>query len=218
MNHPAKIKICGVKEKKVAQQAQDLGASHLGFILYEKSPRFIPFQSALDIIDSLVQPKPSMVLVDVAPNPSKLLSRNHPAIDFFQIHFPLDMDQSWIREWSEIVGPEKLWLAPQIPPNETFPEALLPLANGFVIDAYSESAFGGTGNKSDWNEFIRLRNIFPKKHWILAGGLSPSNLLEAAIQAQPFLLDCNSGIEDSPGKKNLEKMKQLFVALADFPK
>ena len=109
-----------------------------------------------------------------------------------------------------------MWLAPQIPPNETFPEALLPLANGFVIDAYSESAFGGTGNKSDWNEFIRLRNIFPKKHWILAGGLSPSNLLEAAIQAQPFLLDCNSGIEDSPGKKNLEKMKQLFVALADF--
>lgn len=215
MNHPAKIKICGVKEIKVAQEAQDLGASHLGFILYEKSPRFISFQSTLDIIDSLAEPKPSMVLVDVAPNPSKLSSLNHPAIDFFQIHFPLDMDQNWIREWSEIVGPEKLWLAPQIPPNETFPETLLPLANGFVIDAYSESAFGGTGSKSDWKEFIRLRSIFPQKHWILAGGLNPSNLLEAAIQAQPFLLDCNSGIEDSPGKKNLDKMKQLFVALPD---
>tara|TARA_B100000925_G_scaffold192109_1_gene145348 strand:+ start:428 stop:1081 length:654 start_codon:yes stop_codon:yes gene_type:complete len=213
MQISSKIKICGIRQQMIAQAAQELGASHLGFILYEPSPRCISLRSALEIMDSLEQPRPSMVLVDVAPSSSKLSSCNHSAIDFFQIHFPLDTDPTQIREWSEIVGREKLWLAPQIPPSENFPETLLSLANGFLIDAYSEAEFGGTGKKSDWAEFIRLKTSFPEKDWILAGGLGPENLMKAVKQAQPDVLDCNSGVEDRPGEKNLLKMQQLFSVL-----
>ena len=183
----------------IAQAAQELGASHLGFILYETSPRFIYLSSAYEIIDSLEQPRHSMVLVDVAPVPRNCPPAIIPRLISFKFIFPWTPIRLRFGNGLKSLGGKSYgWLLKSL--QREFPETLLPLANGFLIDAYSEAEFGGTG-KSDWAEFIRLKTSFPEKDWILAGGLGPENLMKAVKQAQPDALDCNSGVEDRPGEE-----------------
>ena len=118
-----------------------------------------------------------------------------------------------ILKWGQIVGSENLWLAPKILPDSHFPEELIPCANTFLIDAFSEDHFGGTGKESDWDEYLRLKKKFPKKKWFLAGGLGSENLSDALRITKPDGVDLNSALESSPGVKNHEKLEQVFEIL-----
>ena len=78
-----------------------------------------------------------------------------------------------------------------------------------VLDAYSDQAYGGTGQVIDWRvaaEVAKAANI------LLAGGLTPDND-EKAIQAvQPYGVDVSSGVESAPGKKDHEKVRAFIRA------
>ncbi len=207
------IKICGITKRKDAEVATDLGSSYLGFILYPKSPRFLPAKEAKGIISSLSAPRPYSVAVDVNPNISELEAAKVFSFDFYQLHFPLSTPFDLIKQWSSLVGCSKLWLAPQIEPGRTFPEDILPLADTFLVDAYSKDKFGGTGHKADWALFENLKNQYPHKKWVLAGGLGPHNLNEALLQANPDVLDMNSALEIDPGVKDHNKLHLAFSLL-----
>ena len=75
-----------------------------------------------------------------------------------------------------------------------------------LLDAYVPGKSGGTGKEIDprFLKDIDLSNI------ILAGGINPDNLKKILQQYSPFGFDVNSGIEDSPGKKNHQKMKYVI--------
>jgi phosphoribosylanthranilate isomerase len=66
---------------------------------------------------------------------------------------------------------------------------------------------GGTGKTLDW---VTLRQFRPDCPWLLAGGLTPDNILEALSGLQPNGVDLSSGVERSPGDKDLDKVAQLF--------
>ena len=88
-------------------------------------------------------------------------------------------------------------------------------AEAFLIDAFAEDAYGGTGHTADWSRFADLKERFPEKKWILAGGLSPDNALDAIAATGADRIDANSGVESAPGIKDPEKIKALFKALAN---
>jgi phosphoribosylanthranilate isomerase len=81
---------------------------------------------------------------------------------------------------------------------------------GFVLDAFSDQAFGGTGQLIDWHlaaEVAKAAKI------LLAGGLTPDNV-EKAIQAvQPYGVDVSSGVEREPGEKDHEKVRAFIRAV-----
>ena len=68
--------------------------------------------------------------------------------------------------------------------------------------------FGGTGAVGDW-ETARKVIGSTKGTFFLAGGLAPDNCLEAIEQVQPDGIDLASGIERSPGVKDIDKMQAL---------
>lgn len=209
------VKVCGITRLEDGQNAISLGASFLGFILFEGSLRYIDPKEARVIWDELNQSKARSVAVDVNPDPSRLSEISKLGFDFFQLHFPSSIDPSRVSEWCETVGSDKLWLVPRVPPSESFPEEIMPFAETFLSDTYSPEKFGGTGETCDWKGFKKLKENFPSKTWVLAGGLSPENLSAALCETSASLIDINSGVESAPGIKDFPKMQKAFSLLRD---
>jgi phosphoribosylanthranilate isomerase len=209
------VKVCGITRARDGAAALEAGASHIGFILYEQSPRAITLEQVGALMAALPVPVEKPVAVEVNPDPERLAGMATVGFARYQLHFPHDLPRERIAEWAEIVGRENLWLAPKLPPDQPFPENLLEFAEAFLIDAFAEDAYGGTGHTADWSRFAGLKERFPEKKWILAGGLSPDNVVEAIAATGAGHIDANSGVESAPGIKDPEKIKALFKALAN---
>jgi len=80
----------------------------------------------------------------------------------------------------------------------------------YLLDTKVSGVLGGTGQTFDWEIAVQAKKY---GRIILAGGLNPENILEAARRVQPYAVDINSGVEERPGKKDLTKLKLLFEQL-----
>ena len=212
----AEVKVCGITNLKDAKTALLVGARYLGFILYAKSPRNISIENSNLIFENLGNFSFGRVAVDVCPTPESVLQMKEGGFDFFQFHFPLDFDTSKICQWSKLVGPSNLWLAPKLPPGSDFPEKLLEYAENFVIDSYSEDKFGGTGNSADWESFSNYQKKYSDKKWILAGGIGPQNVVQAVQMTSATIIDLNSRVESKPGIKDKEEIETVFKFISDL--
>lgn len=202
-----KVKICGITSAEDAAAAVDAGADALGFVFYRKSPRFIEPTVARQIIANL---PPLVMPVGVFVNEAQSVVRNlmdECGLALAQLHG--NESATYCQELGR-----PILKALRVKDRSAF----LALAEfrgragvrGFVLDAFSDQAFGGTGQVIDWHiaaEVARAASI------LLAGGLTPDNV-EKAIQAvQPYGVDVSSGVELAPGKKDHEKMRAFIRAV-----
>ncbi len=192
-----RIKICGLTRRQDTELAIELGADALGFIHEPKSPRYIRDEDLKWI--AALPPIPIKVAVfGVVDKPVAT------AFDAIQgVEWVLDQGPSFKR--IHVVRPRQ----GQRP--EELLTAIQP-ASAIHLDAFSESAFGGTGKKVDLDfaaEFDRLSPL----PVILAGGLTPENVAEAIEKVRPFAVDLSSGIESSPGIKDPFKMRDFIQAV-----
>ena len=206
-----KIKVCGLTREEDVKLTLSLGADYLGFILYPQSPRTVSLDRAVELAAAV--PVGQRVAVDVATSLDDIKRYREAGFDYFQIHFGADFDHSNLAEYSKIVGKEKLWLAPRLASEDTFTEDILDYANTILIDTFVNDQFGGTGKVGDWTRFNALKERYPQTNWVLAGGLSPSNLLDALASATADHLDINSGVEIAPGIKDGAKLREAFKVL-----
>ncbi|MEC7235777.1 MAG: phosphoribosylanthranilate isomerase [Verrucomicrobiota bacterium] len=211
MQAPPKIKVCGLTREEDVNLSLSLGADYFGFILYPQSPRSVSLDRAVELAASL--PVGQRVAVDVATKLEDLKSYRDAGFDYFQIHFGADFEHSNLAEYSKIVGKDKLWLAPRLASEDTFPENILDYADTILIDTFAKDQFGGTGKVGDWARFNTLKERYPQTNWVLAGGLSPSNLLESRASSAADHLDINSGVESTPGIKDEVKLREAFKVL-----
>ena len=211
MMNDLQVKVCGMTCAEDATLAASLGADYLGFILYPKSPSFI----SLDQYRALASELPSLrkVAVVVEPDSDELSRILEEGFDRVQLHFREETPLKQIAAWSEQVSPEKLWLAPKLPPESDFNEALLPLANTLFLDTFRKDSFGGTGHTGDWEKFAAIQQTDPDKTWILAGGLNSENISEALQQSKTRFVDVKSGVESSPRIKDEAKLRAFFEHL-----
>ncbi len=206
----SQLKVCGITQEEDGENALSVGALFLGFILFDGSPRSIAPEIALAIWNRIKRPGTFSVAVEVDPSPDYLSKIVNLGFDFYQLHFPCEINPERVSEWANIAGKDKLWLAPRISPQDDFPVDLLPFADTFLVDAYVESKFGGTGLSSDWKRFSNWKDKYAEKKWILAGGIGPENLEDALSSTNTDLVDVNSSVEREPGVKDLEKLKKLL--------
>lgn len=201
-----KVKICGITSVEDALMAVDAGADALGFVFFEKSPRFIGVEAAAGIIAKL---PPFIQVVGLFVN-AELEVVNRTAdrcgLDIVQLHG----EES--PEFCSLVR-RRVMKAFRV----RGPESLIPLAEyrvaAYLLDAYSPHAYGGTGEVFDWDCAVAA-----KEHGqvVLAGGLNPDNVADAVAQVMPYGVDVSSGVESSPGKKAPEKVRR-FIQQAKKP-
>ena len=202
-----KIKICGITNQEDAQFAIEAGADALGFIFYAQSPRSIEPSVAKRIIGQL---PPFVLPVGVFVNQSQETIRNifnDCGLALAQLHG----DES--PAFCESLG-HPILRAIRLRDRGS----LLAVAEykgrmgvrGFVVDAFSPDAYGGTGQTVDWSLAHEVAKSTPI---LLAGGLTPTNVQEAIQQVQPYGVDVSSGVEVSTGKKDHEKVRAFTQAV-----
>jgi phosphoribosylanthranilate isomerase len=79
-------------------------------------------------------------------------------------------------------------------------------AAGLLLDTYVADAAGGSGQAFDWNRIPQDLG----KPVILAGGLTPQNVAEAVRKVRPFAVDVSSGVEQSKGIKDANKISAFI--------
>lgn len=213
------IKFCGIKLKTDLKKALEVNANACGFIAYEKSSRFISHKNLKKLFsefDNKVLRKVRRVGVFVNADINLIQSYIKSGINTVQLHGDESSEYAFELESKFSHLPDiEIWKAIRPQTHEDILEYPDYPCDKFLIDTFSEKRYGGSGKTADWE----LANFAVKtllKPVILAGGLSPENITEAAGAVSPFGLDINSGVEISPGKKNHDKMDDIIQKIENL--
>jgi phosphoribosylanthranilate isomerase len=197
-----KIKICGITALDDARAAIDAGADALGFILYEKSKRFIPIERALEIVEAL---PPFVTTVAVSVDATREFSN----LGYRKLLKQFNVAQLHGRETPVHVRAVSKYLAviKALPADTRENPADYP-TSAFLLDTPS-AEHGGTGRTFDWDLAIAFKKR-TNKPVILSGGLNPENVAEAIRRVQPYAVDVSSGVESAPGCKDHAKLRDFI--------
>ncbi len=201
-----KVKICGITNAEDAAAAVAAGADALGFVFHKKSPRCAEPAAVKAIVRGL---PPFVIPVGVFVNEDAKVVRDvmdDCGLALAQLHG--DEPASYC----ELLGRPAL-KAIRLKDRRSF----LALAEfkgraqvrGFVIDAFSPDAYGGTGQVTDWSLAAEAATAAPV---LLAGGLTPENVAQAIRQVRPYGVDVSSGVETAPGRKDHDKLRAFLTA------
>jgi len=194
-----KVKICGITNLEDALLCESQGADALGFIFFRKSKRYIKPELAKKIIMHL---SPFTMKVGVFVNESADFI-NETAADL-----NLNAVQLHGEESPDSAGKIYLPAIKSFRINNEFDFSVLKKYsnNSFLFDTYSDSDYGGTGRRFNW-ELIPgdIRNKI-----ILAGGVSTDNIEDIFNYIKPAAVDLSSSLESEPGKKDKDKVEEFF--------
>lgn len=207
-----RLKVCGLTTLVDAEFADRVGADCLGFILFSRSPRYLPLRQYRDMAAKLPTGR-KRVAVMVEPTREELEEVAATGFDRFQIHFHHDVPPDRFAAWAGVVGRERLWLAPKLPPGAEVTSAMLGATNTLLWDTFHAAGFGGSGQTGDWDKFRAMRAAHPQHTFILAGGLTPENVGAALRASGTNFVDVASGVEVAPGLKDHSKMKAFVLAI-----
>ena len=197
------VKICGITSFEDAIMAVNYGASALGFIFYEKSPRYIN----PEILKTWISNVPiSVKKVGVFVNKDvDKVNKIAEELNLGMVQLHGDESPGYC---SQMIRPViKVFRV-----NNKFDSIMLKnyQVATFLFDTYNKENHGGTGESFDWQSILQLNTETPV---ILSGGLNADNVLKGIEVVKPSAVDVNSGVEVAPGKKDEGKIKNLFTIL-----
>jgi phosphoribosylanthranilate isomerase len=194
-----KIKVCGITNIEDALRAEMLGADALGFIFYNKSKRYIEPEKTKNITKEL-SPFTTKVGVFVNETP-ELINKfsEESGINVVQLHGDEELNIT-----SKILFP--VLKAFRVDDYFDFKQLENYSDYPILLDAHSNSEYGGTGQKFNWE---LIPNDIRSKI-ILAGGVSTENLEFIFNEIKPTGIDISSSLESEPGKKDKQKMEEFF--------
>jgi phosphoribosylanthranilate isomerase len=199
----AKVKICGITNVEDALMAVEAGADMLGFVFYEKSPRFVNVMQAAAITAQL----PAHVLrVGVFVNPSEDRVRaaiGKCGLNLLQFHGE-EGPEFYQRFGLPVIK------AFRIKDQSSLDEISRHPSDAYLLDSFDPAQLGGTGKAFNWD--IAAVALELARPIILAGGLTPENVAGAIERAKPFAVDVSSGVEASPGRKDPAKVSAFIRA------
>lgn len=206
------IKICGITRVEDAAAATALGVGALGFNFYQKSSRYITPERAREIIKQLPKDVWKVALVVNSSTEEIAQLVRDTAVDTLQLHGDEMPEQAAIFRDLRIIRAVRIsaTLDPEVL------EKWRNVCDYFLFDAWQQDKYGGTGQELPDDFLGRLtekgRRLLLSKSFI-AGGISSHNIAKKTQLFQPFGFDVASGVEDSPGIKSQEKIKELMEKL-----
>lgn len=196
-----RVKICGITNLEDALMACRHGADGLGFVFYEKSPRYVTHEVA-NLIVSQLPPFVTPVALFVDADAS-LINSVIDGSSRWVIQFHGDESES---ECLSYLRPYMKALRVQQGDDVAALVGQYPSASAMLLDAYKAGVPGGTGEVFDWS----LIPTTLSKPIVLAGGLSPSNIEQAIKQVKPYAVDVSGGVELTKGIKSELKVQEFI--------
>ena len=201
-----RVKICGLTTPQDARAAIEFGADALGFNFFAGSKRYVGHGA------EWIRKLPAEVdKIAIAVNPTIEEAKGIaalPGITALQLHgaetpaFCRRLVGEGIRfeKALPVSGPESLVNLPDF-----YTETVL-------LDSSGAGGFGGSGRAFPWELARGFVETHPRLRVVLAGGLTPENVAEAAATVRPFGVDVATGVESSPGRKDYGRLRAFIVA------
>jgi phosphoribosylanthranilate isomerase len=194
------VKVCGVTSVSDAVACAELGVAAIGLNFVPSSPRCITLDRAREIAAAV----PNVLLVGVVANlADEELRAIREVVGCLQFHGdepPAALSPFLPHAYKAI----RVATAADVDRARAYP------GEHILVDAKVEGALGGTGATFDWS---LVRELAKERKLTLAGGLTPENVSRAVAEVAPYCVDVASGVESSPGVKDLAKVR-AFIASA----
>jgi phosphoribosylanthranilate isomerase len=202
-----KIKICGVNGPAAFDAVVDAGADFLGFVFFEASPRFVTAGQAA-ALSARAAGGPRRVGLFVNPSLAEIRAvLAEVPLDFLQIYAPAP-DVAALRAQLDV----PIWRSFGVASPADFPDAGEDV-DGYVVEAKPPAGAtrpGGNAVVADWQ---LLASAKFQKFWLLAGGLTPANVVAALAATSAPGVDVSSGVEVAPGIKSVALIKAFVEAV-----
>ena len=195
-----RVKICGITTVDDALMAVAAGADAIGLVFCDKSPRALLPEQAAAIVRALppfIQAVGLFVNADIA-----IVNATADAcrLDIVQLHGEEPPEFCGLVE-RRVIKAFRVRDEASLEPMRNYRVA------GFLLDAWSPHAHGGTGATFNWELARAAATHGPI---ILAGGLTPENVRTAVDIVAPYGVDVSSGVESAPGRKDPEKVREFI--------
>jgi len=200
-----RIKICGLTREADVEAAVQAGADAIGFVLYDRSARFVDPARAAELARRLppfvtpvllfVNASPALVQAALAAVPQALLQ-------FHGDESPVQCEalaRPYLRAARMAPGVDLLDCA-----------ARFASAQALLLDAHVE-AYGGSGKVFDWS-LIPPSVPLPV---VLSGGLNAVNVIDGVLRVRPWAVDVSSGVESAKGIKDAQAMRRFCDAVRE---
>ncbi len=199
-----RIKICGLTDPETAEAASRLDVWAIGLVFASPSPRHLTVDAAADVA-AAIRPGVARVGIFVSPAIDDLVEAvtrcdlthvqihgDEPAVETARVATGRDVITG-----HPVDGPEALERARRSP------------ADLVLLDASVRGRHGGTGRVFDWD----LLSEGIGRPYILAGGLTPENVVSAVEAVAPWGIDVSTGVESSPGRKDIARVTAFVEAV-----
>jgi len=200
------VKICGITQVEQALWCTDLGADAIGCVFYPKSPRHLTEKKAQEITDVLPDHVTS-VGVFVGNTYQEIMEKvekcNLRAVQLHGKESP-ELVQQLKKENLIVIKALFIDGTPALEDVKSYD------ASGYIVECSGGPLPGGNALAWNWDQAKAFGGEHPL---ILAGGLSPKNVKQAIQDSMPDAIDVSSGVESSPGIKDLDKIKTFIDAV-----
>lgn len=212
-----RAKICGLNDAASVRAAVEGGAAFVGFVFYPPSPRAVTPDEAAELAAHVPASVARVGLfVDAGDEAIEAVLRRCP-LDLLQLHGDESAERvAELRRWTgievmkviRVAGADDLDVVP----------SYYPVADWLMFDARPAKDMkgalpGGNALAFDW---LLLRGCTFPLPWMLAGGLNAGNVAEAVRLSGARVVDTSSGVEDRPGAKNPDRIREFLEAVAQL--
>ncbi|MBN2093444.1 phosphoribosylanthranilate isomerase [candidate division KSB1 bacterium] len=200
------VKICGITNLEDARLAIDAGADALGFIFAPSKRRISP-EKAHEIISQL----PNKIRIAGVFRDETLENMiqiaNFTRLSWLQLHGSESFETC-----QQLLKTYKVVKTVKVNPAGMIESAIDLPAWKLLLDTSLPGISGGTGRTFNWD----VLSQFNPKNIFVAGGITPENIGTLLSRVRPFGIDLCSGVEISPGRKDKQKLQQLFKVINQF--
>ena len=196
------IKICGVADgDNLIKLIKIEKINFLGFIFYKQSPRNATKEFINSISNLDFKNKRAVCVYVNADREFIEETSSYFANPILQVHG--DETNAFCKSFKK-----DFWKVIRVKDAESIKLVTnYPDASGILFENYETGIYGGTGNSFDWNLMNNIKDLDIKI--ILSGGINIKNV-DNAIDINPWCIDINSGVESSPGLKDINLTNKLI--------
>ncbi|HKW17318.1 MAG TPA: phosphoribosylanthranilate isomerase [Terriglobales bacterium] len=230
------VKICGITNLEDALVAVEAGADALGFVFYDKSPRYVGADRAATITEKLPEQLEKVGVFARNPAEDLIDLAWRARLTAFQFHMFLEGGNGTNEASPMAFGlaafpkppkffaalPAALLLDGRLNANFSTPEGVSRPAGIYdtvFLDSSTATQPGGTGVAFDWRAAApAISEMKRQVKVVIAGGLRPENVSEAINILHPWGVDVSSGVESRPGKKDPAKVRAFIKAVREADK
>ena len=209
----ADVKICGLSTPETVTAALDAGADLIGFVFYPKSPRHVSPEMAKNLAQ-IARGRATIValIVDAEDSLIDEIAREVDP-DFFQAHgheTPERVTEICTRTGRQVIKAIKIKTQADVAQAKAYEHsAALILYDAKAPETLKHALPGGNGIAFDWTLIGSGKTALA---FILSGGLNPANVAEAIKVTGASIVDVSSGVEKSPGIKDIDLIRDFIAA------